>query len=60
MHPRENFHELRLKFREPVYDVFLGILGDLMNSSQQAHHVSCKLVESLQQGHSVSHLVSSL
>ena len=58
--PRENFHELCLKFREPVNDVFLGILGDLMNSSQQVHRVSCKLTESSQRVVSVSHLVSSL
>ena len=33
---------------------------DLANSSLQAHGVSCKLMESSQQAHSVSHLVSSM
>ena len=32
---------------------------DLMNSLQQAHGVSCKLTESSQQAHNVSHLVGS-
>ena len=33
---------------------------DLTNSSQQAQGVSCKLMQSSQQAHSVSHLVSSM
>ena len=56
------------------YHCMVSSSGDLTNSSQQAHHVSCKLMESSQQAHSVSyklterslqahsvsHLVSSL
>ena len=42
------------------YHCMVSLSGDLMNSSQQAHCVSCELTESSQQAHSLSHLVSSL
>ena len=42
------------------YHCMLSSSGNLTNSTQQAHYLSCKLTESSEQAHSVSHLVGSL
>ena len=51
---------LQLSQSAHCYHCLMSSSGYHTNSSQQAHFMSYKLTESLQQAHSVSHLVSSL
>ena len=57
---RELSVSLQLRQWAHCYHCMVSSSGDLTNKSKQAHLVSCKLIESSRQAHSVSHLLSSL